>query len=386
MRVCYFGTYDKNYPRNRIIIQGLRANGVDVDERHIPLWYDTKDKITVAFGGWIRLRFLARVANAYLSLMWQHSVSLRNYDAIILGYSGQFDALLARPLTRLWSVPLVLDVFVSIHLAAKERGLIETNPFAARMIYTIEKVACEIADLLFLDTSAYVDYFCKHYNLPKKKFRLVPLGANDRIFFPVSSREKSEQFQVLYFGKYLPLHGIDTILNAASLLKKETDIHFRMHGTGQLKETALELARSLDLDNVTFTGWLEDIARLSYEFAPYDVCLGAFGDTAASRMTIQNKIYEGLAMRKAVITRDSPIVRSNFKDREHIILCPPDDPVALADAIMLLKDNSSLCNRVASNGYKVFIERYTPAIIGRQVKEHLERLTSENEKQKPAFV
>jgi glycosyltransferase involved in cell wall biosynthesis len=374
MRVCYFGTYDKNYPRNRIIIQGLRANGVEVDERHIPLWHGTNDKIAVAFGGWIRLRFLARVANAYLSLMWRHGTSLQNYDAIILGYSGQFDALLARPLTRLWNVPLVLDVFVSIHLAAKERGLIETNPLAAQMIYVIESVACEIADLLFLDTPAYVDYFCKTYNLPKKKFRLVPLGANDRVFFPVSGGEKSKQFQVLYFGKYLPLHGIDTILNAANLLKKETDIQFRMHGTGQLKETALQLARSLGLDNVTFTGWLEDIARLSYEFAPYDVCLGAFGDTAASRMTIQNKIYEGLAMRKAVITRDSPIVRRAFKDREHLVLCPPDDPVTLANTIILLKDNSDLCLRVANNGYALFNERYTPVVIGRQVKEHLEEL------------
>ena len=32
VRVCYFGTYtmEEGYPRNRVIIEGLRRNGVEV--------------------------------------------------------------------------------------------------------------------------------------------------------------------------------------------------------------------------------------------------------------------------------------------------------------------------------------------------------------------
>jgi len=31
LRICYFGTYsmEEGYPRNRVIIEGLRKNGVD---------------------------------------------------------------------------------------------------------------------------------------------------------------------------------------------------------------------------------------------------------------------------------------------------------------------------------------------------------------------
>jgi glycosyltransferase involved in cell wall biosynthesis len=181
---------------------------------------------------------------------------------------------------------------------------------------------------------------------------------------------------VLFFGKYIPLHGIDTILNAANLLKKEKNIHFRMHGTGQLKEDAVRQAQSLGLENVTFTDWLEDASRLSSEFAPYQVCLGAFGDTRASRMTIQNKIYEGMAMRKAVITGDSPTVRSVFTDRDHLILCPRADPAALADAIVLLRDDAALLRHISENGYRMYTERFSTKAIGHQAKKHLEELVN----------
>jgi len=48
MRVCYFGTYDLNYSRNRILIEGLERNGIDVVECHVPLWQGTSDKVAAA--------------------------------------------------------------------------------------------------------------------------------------------------------------------------------------------------------------------------------------------------------------------------------------------------------------------------------------------------
>ncbi len=32
MRICYFGCYDPDYPRNRVILKGLRKVGVDLAE------------------------------------------------------------------------------------------------------------------------------------------------------------------------------------------------------------------------------------------------------------------------------------------------------------------------------------------------------------------
>ena len=60
MRVLYFGTYERDYPRNAQVISSLRAAGVDVDERHVGVWEGTRHKwslgaaaavLAVAVGG-----------------------------------------------------------------------------------------------------------------------------------------------------------------------------------------------------------------------------------------------------------------------------------------------------------------------------------------------
>ncbi len=68
------------------------------------------------------------------------------------------------------------------------------------------------------------------------------------------------------------------------------------------------------LNNTIFIGWQEK-AQLIEQIACADVCLGAFGDTPQSLMTVQNKIYEGLAMGKPVITGDSRAVRQAMQHR-----------------------------------------------------------------------
>ena len=38
MRVLYFGTYDRAYPRNAQVISALRGAGVEVREQHRAVW------------------------------------------------------------------------------------------------------------------------------------------------------------------------------------------------------------------------------------------------------------------------------------------------------------------------------------------------------------
>ena len=39
MRVAYFGTWERGYPRNEHVISCLRGAGVEVDEIHVPVWH-----------------------------------------------------------------------------------------------------------------------------------------------------------------------------------------------------------------------------------------------------------------------------------------------------------------------------------------------------------
>ena len=58
LRVCYFGAYRQNYSRNRIMIAGLRRNGVIVTECHETLWQGIEDRVNAVNGGLAKAGFL----------------------------------------------------------------------------------------------------------------------------------------------------------------------------------------------------------------------------------------------------------------------------------------------------------------------------------------
>ncbi len=98
MRVCYFGTYRAEYSRNRIMIEGLRRNGVEVVECHEPLWFGIEDRVKACQRGWKHPSFWLRMARTYARLLQKYR-KVGDYDVMVLGYPGQLDAPLARVLT-----------------------------------------------------------------------------------------------------------------------------------------------------------------------------------------------------------------------------------------------------------------------------------------------
>jgi len=357
------------------MIEGLRRNGVEVVECHEPLWLGIEDRVQAATGGWIRPSFWLRVIRVYSRLLRKYW-GIGDYDVMVLGYPGQLDVPLARVLTWLNGKPLVLDVFMSIYLIAQERGLTRRSRITACLLYNLEKMACHLPTLLILDTEDYAAWFQRIYNTSPSRFRLVPTGADDRVFRPVARSGSCDGiFRVLYYGTFIPNHGVHYIIEAARILRDEADIHFELVGDGPEKALAMALVQEYGLSNVTFEGWMEQEALVHWA-ASTDAILGAFGMTPQSLMTVQNKIYEGLAMAKPVITGDSPAVRKALNHGEHVYLCDRENPASLAEGIRILKENRELCRQLGQNGHSVFVDKYSLDHIGQIFRHHLTTLLS----------
>src|SRR5258706_12404438 len=82
-------------------------------------------------------------------------------------------------------------------------------------------------------------------------------------------------------------------------------------------------------------------------------------------MTVQNKIYEGLAMARAVVPGDSPAVRAALAAGEEVWLVDRSDPASLARALSALAADPALCARLAAAGHRRFCADYNVAAIGR---------------------
>jgi glycosyltransferase involved in cell wall biosynthesis len=133
------------------------------------------------------------------------------------------------------------------------------------------------------------------------------------------------------------------------------------------------LAQEYGLENVAFIDWV-DKERLTLKVAEADVCLGVFGATPQSMMTVQNKIYEALAMAKPLITGESPTVQAALADGEHVLLCARQDPESLAEAVIRLMEQPELRERLARQGFERYAQAFAPDRLGRQARTHLEAL------------
>lgn len=373
MRVCYFGTYRTDYSRNQIMIEGLRRNGVEVTECHAQLWHSFQDRVQAVNGGWLRPSFWQRALRTYARLLRRYR-RVGNYDVLVVGYPGQFDVFLARLLSRLHHKPLAWDVFMSIYLIATERGLGAQSPATVKLVREVERIACGLPDLLILDTTEYVAWFQATHNVSPDRFRLVPTGADDRMFRPpLNERVAEEPLRVTYYGTFIPNHGVEHIVEAAHLLGDDASIRFELIGEGPDKEKAVALARHHNLSNVNFVGWLTK-PELAMRVSNADICLGVFGITPQSLMTVQNKIYEGLAMARPVITGDAPAVRQAFEHGVHLYLCERANPLALAEAVRTLKADPSLRQHLAESGYNLYREKFDLQHNGARYAAHLREL------------
>ena len=241
---------------------------------------------------------------------------------------------------------------MSIYLVALERELDSRSRFTINLLRHIEHIALRLPDVLIQDTAAYVTWLHETHGIPKERFRLVPTGADDNIFQPPNTVPKKSGFTVLYYGTFIPNHGVQYIIEAARILSEHPEIHFELIGQGPEQGLARQRTHEYGLKNVTFIDWLEK-SELVEHIASADICLGTFGTTPQSLITVQNKIYEGLAMAKPVLTGDGPAIRAAFEHKKHIYLVPRKNGAAIADGILTLQANPDLQKRLSDEGYRL---------------------------------
>lgn len=382
MRVLYFGTYStgEGYPRNSVIIRGLRAHGVEVVECHQELWRDSSDKVGGASTRLALFKLAPRLLTTYASLV-AHFARVPHYDLMVVGYTGQIDIFLARLLNSFRRKPLVLDAFISLYdTVVNDRKLASPSSLKARLLWWLDKTSCAIADLVLLDTNAHIAYFVNEFGIPGKKFASLFVGGDELASRAGIASDKSERsldknapFTVLYFGTYIPLHGIKYIVEAAALLKKRTDIRFIFIGEGQLLPSIKRLAARLGCTNIEFIDhWLAP-ADLAARIADADLCLGIFGATGKATRVIPCKVFDCMAFGKAILTADTPAARELLKDGETAILVESANPSAIAGAIERMTEEADRLETIGRRARKLYLERCTPAAIGAELLQVLTR-------------
>jgi glycosyltransferase involved in cell wall biosynthesis len=368
--VVYFGTYDPAYPRNAVIIAGLRELGVTVHEFRARLPQLTAAQMATPGGA---ARLAAGVAAAHLSLLAQHRGDLR-VDAVIVGYPGHFLVPFGRLLAAFRHAPLVFDPLVSLwDTFAGDRGLVDAGGWKAAAVHAVDRVAFSLPRLVLADTWAHAAFFQEDLGVPRRRMAVVPVGALPVPRATGAARDlgPEDRLTVLQYGKWSPMHGADVVLEAAGLLAGEP-VRFVFAGEGQVSAELRADIAGRGLENVEWLGALAP-EGLRGRIVAADVCLGVFGRSAKAARVIPNKVYDGLACGRPVVTADTPGARELLHDGEDALLVPAGDGAALAAALRRLLGRGER-ERLGEAGLALYKRRLTPAAVAADLLAALERL------------
>jgi glycosyltransferase involved in cell wall biosynthesis len=353
LRVLYFGTYERTYPRNAQVVSCLRRAGVEVEERHVAVWEGREHKW--AAGPSAALRLLAGEARLL-------KPPAPEFDVLIVGYPGHFDLPAARLAAR--GRPIVFNPLVSlVDTLVDDRGRFRRGSLPARMLAAIDRRALRAADLIVADTEANADDLARRGRIAHKKVAVCFVGAEERVFQP--GWAPREPFTALFVGKLIPLHGLDTVLAAARLLP---EVRFRVVGGGQLEQ--LLDARP---PNVTWVPWVE-YERLPEELYGSGCALGIFGTSAKAARVIPNKAFQALACGTPLVTGDTPAARELLVDGVSALLVQPGNPEALANAVGRLAADHALAERIGTRGLAAYQAEASEEVLGARWRSLLEAL------------
>jgi glycosyltransferase involved in cell wall biosynthesis len=356
-RICYIATREPAYSRVAIVRRALHAN-FEVDEV-------MSSHRSYAF------RFLTialRVLGAWLS------GRLRQADGVVVGFFAQP----VFPLVRLlYRGPIIADAYFSVYdTLVHDKQKTREGSWLARTCLWLDQFMLHHADMCVTDTEQHVDYFRRRFAAPQADIRRLWISADcGPIAWNPGKTGESEPFDVFFWGGFIPLQGVETIIRAAALINEGgAKIRFTIFGTGQTLAGCTALSQTLKTSNVRFCGW-QTADEIGRQAARSHVALGIFGTTEKAGRVIPNKAFEALAMGIPLITASGAASDELLVDRHTAILVEPGNPQALAEAIFWCRDHWQEVRTIAENGQALFqstcSQQQINATVGEYVRDAL---------------
>lgn len=350
LRICYFGSFDRYYTRNRILLKGLPKNQVKVIKVN-----DRSAKLAKFFKLW---RLHQKIKN--------------DYDLMFVAFQGQLIMPLAWLLARLSGKKIVFDAIFSIYdSVVLDRKEVSPKTLRARYLHFLDWFSCRLADIVIVHTKFHKEFFIEEFGLKNRADKIVTLyvGADNELLFPQPElAPKADPFIVHFHGSYIPAQGLEHVIIGAAKILKNENIIFNLIGRGQSYQEVKNKAAEWQLNNVNF---IEPVPYrvLGKYMNQSDVCLGSFGVSPKITRVVPLKVFEALACGRALITARTPAILELLTEEENCLLTEMGDPADLAEKILYLKNNPAVKEKIAKNGYDLFINNLSPNATANKLKK-----------------
>jgi len=182
--------------------------------------------------------------------------------------------------------------------------------------------------------------------------------------------EIEEKFVVGYAGLHGLAQGLETVLGAATVLAGHEDIAFALFGEGPEKDRLMRLTRQALLTNVHFYP-AQPTSRMPEVLSLFDCAVIPLKRLDLFHGALPSKMFEAMAASVPVIVGVDGEARRLVDKAQAGICVEPENPKALADAILKLHRDPACRKAMGEHGRAYVIEHYDRKRIVRQFERLL---------------
>jgi glycosyltransferase involved in cell wall biosynthesis len=249
------------------------------------------------------------------------------------------------------------------------------------LLHAMARFAYRKADHIVVVTDAF-RHNLMMLGVPPDKITVIKNGADLSVFKAIPRDEAfldsiglKGRFVASYVGTHGMAHGLDTILEAAHILRDCPGIGFLLVGDGAERRRLLAKRDEMRLSNVVMLDMLGR-DRMPAVWSATDASLIVLRDKPVFRTVIPSKMFETMAMTRPIILGVAGESQEMVAEANAGLCITPEDAVALANAVRALSADPALAQQLGENGYRYVTERHDRTILARTFSALLHKIAA----------
>jgi glycosyltransferase involved in cell wall biosynthesis len=301
-------------------------------------------------------------------------------DVVISTSPPLFCGLAGYGVSRIKGARWVLEVRDLWPEAIRAVGAI-SNLWLIRLLEAIEGWAYRRADRVVTVTRSFAAHIVGR-SVPEERIAVITNGVNLELFQSPYRDPKLEEelglqgkFVVGYFGTLGMAHRLETLLDAAEMLRDEPEIRILIVGDGAERDRLRNMRGQRGLDNVIM---LDQQAKeqMPRFWGVADVSLATMRKAPLFTTMIPAKMFEAMAMERPVILGFEGESREIVEGAGCGIAVEPENAAEMAAAIRYLAAHRDEARRMGERGHTLVREKYDRRKLAERFATLLHELVS----------
>lgn len=363
-KFCFIGAAGDNI-QNRARIQGLNQIGHKTND--LRTTYGLNRDFVQDFSNYPVLIYLPIFFALFLleNMLVVMNTALnpakvKDSDILYAADTADFSFVSIWAISKFTNTPVIFSGHVSTYYAYIDNlAIFDENSIMASLTWHFDRWAMKKSDSYLTMSNTMIKKFEETYNLESHSLDVVYVTTDIESY---NMAETSTNHDVIYWGFFLPHHGLEKIIDAA---ERTPDIEYELIGTGTEREKLIKECKSREIKNVHFPGYV-NYSLLRCKIENSKICLGNFGNQKMVDLNITTKISEASAHGKAILTKDSSSKKEIFAHEESIYLCD-NTPESIARGIKHLINDNEVRKSIEEGSRATFEKHLSPVAAAEKI-------------------